>query len=74
MLRWKKAIWLAVTRHMTSWSQLECNISAKHSYAILNFVYDIHWRQKEFSVHVPTNEVHWTEHNSLDTKYEDKAA
>ena len=48
MLRWNKALWLAVTSPMVIFNQSECFISVKHSYATLKFVYDIHSAQNKF--------------------------
>ena len=41
MLRWNKALWLAVPSPMTIFNQSVCLISAMHSFTTLNFVYDI---------------------------------
>ena len=41
MLRWNKALWLAIASTMTACSQSECFISAYHSYDALKIVYNI---------------------------------
>ena len=41
MLRWNKALWLAVTSPTVIFDPSECFISEYHSYATLKFVYDI---------------------------------